>query len=390
MIHMSAWAAEIDLLCNEYDILFVQSAGNLRDSQPAPFLGISELLVNGHLYPNFLAQAACRVASPAQSLQALTVGSVAYGLYLDEGWRSFASQVGDCSAFSRSGLGIWSSIKPEVVELGGDFMYAPGTPPTLGTPDVASAFYPELVRSTRNGGPAVARDGVGTSFSAPKVARIAARLQAILPEESCLLYRALIAQSARWPEWSSELEPEQQAALLKTIGYGAPDMERATTNTEYRSTLISPEDRDIGAGDCHIYQVPVPAELRRPGEEHRILVEVTLSYVAQPRRTRRSHRGYLSVWLDWRASREGESIEAFFTRALRDGIRQNRRGDIIPVGYRIPLGLGSPARSPPKRRHTAEGLGSDQFERTTRGLLHCSSRPPRLESGSGTQSRRTR
>jgi hypothetical protein len=318
LVHMSAWAAEIDLLCNEYDILFVQSAGNLRDSQPAPFLGISELLVSGCRYPDFLGKAVCRVASPAQSLQALTVGSVAYGLYQDDGWRSFASRINDCSGFSRSGLGIWGSIKPEVVELGGDLMYTLGNPPTLGTPDVANAFYPELVRSTRHGGPAVARDGVGTSFAAPKVARLAARLQAILPNASCLLYRALIAQSARWPQWSDGLAPEEQAALLKRIGYGVPDAARATTNTDYRSTLISQEDQEMGAGECHIYQVPIPHELRHPGADYRVLVEVTLSYVAQPRRTRRSHRGYLSVWLDWKASREGESIEAFFTRALRD------------------------------------------------------------------------
>jgi hypothetical protein len=329
-LHMSAWAAEIDLLCNEYDILFIQSAGNLRDSNPAPFLGIRELLVNGHSHPGFLAQSTCRVASPAQSLQALTVGSAAYGLYQDDGWRSLASELGDCSGFSRSGLGIWGSIKPEVVEFGGDCMYSQGNPPTLGTPDVASEFYPELVRSTRNGGPAVARDGVGTSFSAPKVARIAARLQSLLPNESCLLYRALIAQSARWPEWASNLNPEQQAALLKRMGYGIPDLERATANTDYRSTFISRGDREIGTGDCHIYQVPIPDQLRRPGEEHDILVEVTLSYVAQPRRTRRTHRGYLSVWLDWKSSREGESIESFFTRALKDDSEKVDEGTSFP------------------------------------------------------------
>ena len=44
------------------------------------------------------------------------------------------------------------------------------------------------------------RDEIGTSFAAPKVAHIASRLQRVLPDESCLLYRVLIVQSARWPE----------------------------------------------------------------------------------------------------------------------------------------------------------------------------------------------
>ena len=48
-------------------------------------------------------------------------------------------------------------------------------------------------------GPAYNRDESGTSFAAPKVARIAAALNRILPDQSALLYRALIVQAARWP-----------------------------------------------------------------------------------------------------------------------------------------------------------------------------------------------
>jgi hypothetical protein len=59
-------------------------------------------------YPAYLGEGACRIANPAQSFQALTVGSVAYGLYEKDEWRSFASRAGEPSAFSRSGLGILS------------------------------------------------------------------------------------------------------------------------------------------------------------------------------------------------------------------------------------------------------------------------------------------
>jgi hypothetical protein len=332
-LHMSAWAAEIDLLCSEYDILVIQSAGNLRNSQASPLLGITELINNGTAYPDYLAQPSCRIANPAQSLQALTVGSVAYGLYEDAGWRSFASQAGESSAFSRCGLGIWNSIKPEVVEFGGDCMHTTGNPPTVGTPDVAGQFYPELVRSTLSGGPAIARDDVGTSYATPKVARIAAQLQSMLPDESCLLYRALIVQSALWPEWAGPLTPDQRAALLKRIGYGIPNMERATTNTNHRSTFISQGDTEIAAGECHIYQIPIPALLRRPGYEYDVRVEITLSYVAEPRRTRRTHRGYLSTWVDWLTNRQGETIEAFRTRALKDDSAHMNEG--TPFGWVI-------------------------------------------------------
>ena len=41
--YMSSWAAEIDQLCNERDVLIVQSAGNLPLQGTPPFLGIADL-----------------------------------------------------------------------------------------------------------------------------------------------------------------------------------------------------------------------------------------------------------------------------------------------------------------------------------------------------------
>jgi hypothetical protein len=166
-------------------------------------------------------------------------------------------------------------------------------------------------------GPAYDRDEVGTSFAAPKVAHIAAHLQRILPEEPCLLYKALIVQSARWPEWTNSDEVDTNQ-VIRTLGYGIPDLERATTNTDYRTTLISSGETGIKAGDCDLYQVPIPESMRQPGYEYDILVEVTLSYVAEPRRTRRNLRRYLSTWVDWKSSKLGESLSSFRSRALKE------------------------------------------------------------------------
>ena len=316
--HMSAWAAEIDRLCNERDILVIQSIGNIESSCPAPKAGVAEFLSGGKTYPDYLGEQSCRLSNPSQSLQALTVGSVAYGVYEQHDWRSIATRAGDPSAFSRSGLGIWDSIKPEVVEFGGDFLRTAGATPSVSAPSHAKECYPPLVRSTLNGGPAFDRDDVGTSFAAPKVTRIAARLQGVLPEESCLLYRALIVQSARWPDWARDLTPEEQTALIARIGYGVPDIERATKNTDYRTTLITEGKQEIKPGGCHVYQVPIPAAIRSAGPDYNILVEVTLSYAAEPRRTRRTHRGYLSTWLDWMSNRKEERLDAFVSRAVKD------------------------------------------------------------------------
>jgi hypothetical protein len=334
--YMSAWAAEIDQLCSERDVLIVQSAGNLPLEGTPPFLGIADHLSAGRDYPGYLAEDSARIANPGQSMQALTVGSIAYDVAEQGAWRTFATQPAGPSAFSRTGPGIWNVIKPEVVEYGGDAARTNNVPPDFQAGGAIPAACPNLVRSTLHGpGPAADRDSAGTSYAAPKVARIAAQVQRVLPTEPALLYRALVVQSAQWPIWaenilarlrnSTSMTPAEKQSLFagaskafRCLGFGIPDAVRATTNTDHRTTLITSGETDIQAGGCHVYQVPVPAELRQPADEFDIRIDVTLSYVAQPRRTRRNLRRYLSTWLDWKASKLGEGLHDFRVRAMKD------------------------------------------------------------------------
>ena len=67
------------------------------------------------------------------------------------------------------------------------------------------------------------------------------------------------------------------------------------------------------------------------GDEIEILLEITLSYKAQPRRTRRDRRRYLSTWLDWECSKRGEDPEAFLSRVLKkyDAPEDTEKGEEI-------------------------------------------------------------
>ncbi|HEY1794202.1 MAG TPA: S8 family peptidase [Opitutaceae bacterium] len=319
---MSAWAAEIDLLSHEQGVLFIQAAGNIAGTSNVPGSpGVREHLQAGRAHPEYLFEPSSRIANPAQSLQALTVGSVALTTFADGSRQSLAAAEHP-SAFSRAGFGMWDSIKPEVVELAGDYVRDGGNPPQLSCPP---EVCPELVRSTLHAvGPGFARDAIGTSFAAPKVAHIAARIASMYPAQSSLLHRALVVHSARWPAWAENAPPTERLNILRTIGYGLPDIIRATDNTEHRVTLISNETYELGAGDAAIFSVPVPEEIRRPGLESIIRIDVTLSYSAQPRRTRRARTGYLSTWLDWISSRRGEREDEFRARAFVDA---GERGD---------------------------------------------------------------
>jgi hypothetical protein len=313
-IYMSAWAAEIDYLSWQNDILFIVSAGNLPRVR---LLGLSitrktltEHFQEGCAYPDFLLKDSSRIANPAQSFQALTVGSIAHCDYDNPPLTSVASKDYP-SAFSCTGYGIWDSIKPEVVEYGGDWVKDEGNPPSFTTPKEVCA---ELVQTTMGGAPAISAD-IGTSFATPKVTHIAAALAASFPLESCLLYKALIVQSARLPAWANH--EDNLSSAIRMMGYGLPDIERALGNAPNRVTLITRGDAFIQAQQAHIYQVAIPEDLQSPAESFEILVEITLSYKAEPRRTRRDKRKYLSTWLHWECSEKGESPDSFLARVLK-------------------------------------------------------------------------
>jgi hypothetical protein len=314
--YMSSWAYTIDQLSYEEDILFIVAAGNipLDGYRTLPRLSVRHHLLAGREYPDYLTENSCRIANPSQSFQALTVGSITSNSFRDLSWSSLGEK-DESSPFSCSGLGIWDTIKPEVVEYGGDILKDENQPPNFICNTNTS---PELVRSTLSPTPSplVAADDFGTSFAAPRVTHIAARLAAEFPNESCLLYRALIVQSARWPDWALAKTNEEKYNVIRQIGYGIPNLERAISNTPNRITLITQGEKLIKAGEAHIYQVKLPDSLRSPGEEFEILLEITLSYKAQPRRTRRNRRKYLSTWLDWECSKQGEDSKHFLGRVL--------------------------------------------------------------------------
>ena len=214
-----------------------------------------------------------------------------------------------------------------MVEYGGDIARDSSTPPNITSPQ---DICPELVRANNSVGPSISKDEVGTSYAAPKIANLAAQIQEILPGEPTLLYRALIAQSARWP---TGLEPANSASglhTIKTIGYGVPDGQRAVSNNQHRVTLFTKGLRNIKARDVQIFRVPVPAQIGSQANEQDILVEICLSYAAQPRRTRRLTRGYLGVWADWEVSRLNESVASFQNRVSKDIPTAAEDGDSIP------------------------------------------------------------
>ncbi|MBJ6107652.1 S8 family peptidase [Hymenobacter sp. BT523] len=301
--HMSAWAAEIDKLSFENDVLFITSAGNVSSNDPLSFrLGIKQHMDAGRPYPIYLAEASCRIGNPAQSCQALTVGSVCTDRLSSSTHTSFGER-NMPSAFSRTGLGMWNMIKPDVVEYGGDFALS-----ISGDLTPHDDVSPELVTSTMYGLPIVTRKAVGTSFAAPKVAHIAAALAAAFPSYSTQLYRALIVQSAQWPAALDSDPYETKLFHLRTLGYGVPDKSKCLENTDSRITFI--KEGRLAKSNAHIYEVQLD-RLNGLADDTLYRIEVTLAYAARPRRTRQTMSKYVSTRLKWQMADLGQSLSSF-------------------------------------------------------------------------------
>jgi hypothetical protein len=326
--HMSLWAAIIDKLIHQEDIIFILAAGNIhRDT-------ISNLLLSGIPYPTYLTEPISKIADPALSCFALTAGSVNHHFYEDENWISLGTE-NEISAFSRTGPGIWNMIKPDVVEYGGGQIVSKDGALRINENEHTS---PELVRSTLNGGNAIGRDSVGTSFAAPKVSHIAAQLLKLYPDENINLIRALIVQGARLPE-PFFLNPTTQA--IQFYGYGIPSLARVTDNSEYRATFYT--TGNISADQAHIYTVNIPESLTDKGNEYNILIEVSLAFTSRIRRTRQKTKSYLGTWLDWISASLDDDIESFKERCLKpieeeneDNTEEEENTSFGFNGYQIP------------------------------------------------------
>ncbi|MBD1365379.1 S8 family peptidase [Mucilaginibacter sp. ZT4R22] len=304
-LHISSWAAKLDSLIHGRQLLFVLAAGNLlRSSRAQDRPGVREHLEAGRTYPGYLLQPSSRISNPSQSLLSLTVGSVCSADFKDADRTSFGER-DRISSFSRCGLGMWGSVKPDVVEYGGDFLREINSPMVTQHDSVS-------VKVVKSGG---TRTGfaVGTSFAAPKVSHIIAHLAKRFPDFNPLFYKALVVQSARLPE---RVFHDPNINVLRAFGYGIPDLDRALNNSPFRITFFA--EGNVAAHQANLYTVKIPKEINRAGTDHDILLEVTMVYTAEPRRTRRRLRSYFGTWLTWESSKLGEPFEVFSNRILKD------------------------------------------------------------------------
>jgi subtilisin family serine protease len=286
---VSSWAATLDTLARELDIVLVVSAGNSAGSDRAPWGPQSEQITQA--YPYYLTSAANRIVEPATAAIALTVGSLAHanGLPVEPvagaELRAIAS-INTPSPITRSGPGANDAIKPELVDFGGTCLFDGLTQRIVTGESYASAGMLTLRPDYLQG---LLTAATGTSMAAPRVAYKAALLLRAMPQASANMVRALLALSAHVPSEAiqclSAVSPEAHRLCL---GYGLPDLRRALDSEERRVVFIA-DAQELATDQFALYRVPLPKEFQTTKGKRQI--RVSLAYDPPIRHTRLEYLG---------------------------------------------------------------------------------------------------
>ena len=330
---VSPLARLLDWLSFEQSVLFLVSAGNHVAPYTVP--GDVDLDDVAELQAEVLdakrrEALSRRLLSPAESVNALTIGS-AHGdrseALVDAGRLEAVTTSDLPSVISPVSSGARRAIKPETLYPGGRQLLQRPLPgvggSTIELPVAVTTRAPGLRVAAPD--PAGALDTTehvcGTSAANAMAARTAGLLLSELddlrarepdraPPENldALLLKALLVHSARWREASDVIahmlrdagETSGKEALARFLGYGAADPDWRARSDDHRVTLM--QAATINADDAHEYEMPVPAALM--GTTVRRRFSATLAWLTPINPAHRNYRR-AALALDLPAGRDG-------------------------------------------------------------------------------------
>ncbi len=305
------WAATLDELARELDVLIFVSAGNR-----APRSGSSvEQAVTE--YPAYLLEAANRLCEPAGASNVITVGALANGTGVGARHERDAhirpiTQPLEPSPFSRSGPGAGGIRKPDFADIGGTLVFDAPSARLQSAPHIPEAGVITLNHEfTRQ----LLTSGMGTSYAAPMLANKAAELLRLFPAASANLIRALLAGASSVPDACARrlagMDPVDRA---RVCGYGMVDTLRAAYSDDHRVVLFA-EDR-LSINHFAVYRVPVPPEFQGNGQR---TIQVSLAFDPPVRRTRADYIGTKMNFRLLRGCPSAEVFSHFRTRTAEEG-----------------------------------------------------------------------
>lgn len=193
-----------------------------------------------------------------------------------------------------------------------------------------------------------------TSGAAALASKMAAEIKTSYPDYWPETIRALIVHSAEWTKVMlsnrslNDLRERDKINLLRSVGYGVPNLKRAIYSAENSLTLIAeremqPYKKEDSTGkynDYHLYTLPWPKEALESLEQAAVTLKATISYYIEPNPGSRkfaSHYQYASHQLDFEIIKRLETVEEFKARISKPDDEDsenavNRRGEAWMLG----------------------------------------------------------
>lgn len=315
---ISPLARLLDWLSYKYHVLFIVSTGNHENivslSIPrANFDALSDLNKEKIFTQEILNNSRnCRIMSPAESINCLTVGAVhtdSTDIFQHDP-RINPYSIPYPSTYTAFGGGYRRSIKPDLVYTGGRQMYdfqitnnSILKPAKYNRPPGLLVAAPD---STLN----KSIHEIGTSNSTALMTRNGAICYEILrelledndidlsPDMIPILLKAMLAHGCSWGEIGHEIERRLDRSLdnatiqkikSRWIGYGFPDVSKVKECTEQRATVIG--FGRLKEEEAHLYSLPLPPSLSSKTIKRRLTITLAwfspISAATQKYRTTR-------------------------------------------------------------------------------------------------------
>lgn len=360
---VSGWARVVDFLSHTYGVLFVISAGNHSNAVRTDDIDVIAFEASGDAERARIALRATaaqmhsrRILSPAESINALTVGAhhsdaapvaahlpaLTFDVWADTGMSSISSGLGP---------GFANAVKPDILAPGGRHhvnLMADGHGHLL-RPLGSNAGSVAGVRvaappSAAAIGPSSTARTLGTSVAAALVTGIAARAHEELEDaypgflelpagQRAVLLKALLVHCAQWtPAHAlivSTLGPSnprqhvrQKDNVRRFLGYGLADAQVVLDCANDRATLWA--SATLGSEGSHRYRIPLPEVMSGKPRQHEIAA--TVAWFAPPRVGTLAYRGVRLKMIE-----PSESIAEFAVKGsgTQPDINQMHRGTVI-------------------------------------------------------------
>jgi hypothetical protein len=321
----------LDYLAYRYRILFLVSAGNIRDpltvAQYRTFTEFEAAAPDAReqamLYALNAAKSQRTLFSPAEALNVLTIGAAHSGSAFNGALPANAidpfTDTELPNVVSAMGLGYRKAVKPEILLDGGraPVRFVAGGQQLVVTPVTAGVRFFGLKAASPAALGGTRREDFtwGTSVATALATRAGHKIHDVLldgmngsnhadlpPEYAALVIKALLVHGAKWGTKGDLMDeifqPQGQGSHLarrddiaRLLGYGVPQIDRVLDCAENRATMLG--YGTIAPDSALLYRIPLPPGL--DGVRAFRALTVTLAWFS-PINSR--HQGYRMAALD--------------------------------------------------------------------------------------------